>query len=89
MPGHEASHGDAVAFEKLYCAHFSRVRDFLKIYLGSASVVDDVAQETLLQFWRQPNAIVPITWIRVRTAVSASTRTRKWARSQAGRPLQP
>lgn len=64
MQGDEAlwiqvSRRDATAFEKVYSAYFARVRDFLRIYLGNASVVDDVAQETFLQFWRRPNGFDP------------------------------
>ncbi len=55
----EISRGDALAFEKLYTAHLPRVRDFLKVYLGDASVVDDVAQETFFQFWQRPNGFNP------------------------------
>ncbi len=52
------SHGDTLAFEQLYTAHFARVRDFLRIYLGDASA-DDLAQHTFLQFWRRPNGFNP------------------------------
>ncbi len=51
--------GDSVAFETLYNTHFARVRNFLRVYLGDASVVEDVAQDTFLQFWRSPNGFNP------------------------------
>ena len=47
------------AFEKLYSAHFVRVRDFLRVYLGNAAAVDDVAQETFLQYWQRPHGFDP------------------------------
>jgi RNA polymerase sigma-70 factor, ECF subfamily len=51
--------GDTKAFEKVYGDHFGRVRSFLRIYLGNSPVVDDVAQETFLQFWQRPNGFDP------------------------------
>lgn len=55
----QVTRGDALAFEKLYAAYFAPVRDFLGIYLGEASVVDDVAQDTFLQLWQRPNGFNP------------------------------
>jgi RNA polymerase sigma-70 factor (ECF subfamily) len=49
----------AVAFESLYNAHFVRVRNFLRIYLGDPAVVEDIAQDTFLQFWKTPNGFDP------------------------------
>ena len=49
----------ALTFEELYNAHFIRVRNFLRIYLGNNAVVDDVAQDTFLQFWQSPNSFNP------------------------------
>ncbi len=50
---------DPLAFEKVYMAHFPRIRDFLRLYLGGACVVDDVAQDTFLQFWQRPDGFNP------------------------------
>src|SRR5271170_1848362 len=50
---------DTKAFERVYGDHFGRVRSFLRIYLGNSFVVDDVAQETFLQFWQRPNGFNP------------------------------
>lgn len=36
-------------FEHLYLTHFTRVRSFLRIYLGNAAAVEDLAQDTFLQ----------------------------------------
>jgi RNA polymerase sigma-70 factor (ECF subfamily) len=55
----QINRGDTLAFEALYKAHFQRVRDFLRIYLGDASIGEDVAQETFLQFWQHPNGYNP------------------------------
>jgi RNA polymerase sigma-70 factor (ECF subfamily) len=49
----------AIAFESLYNSHFVPVRNFLRIYLGDSAVVEDVAQDTFLQFWQSPNAFDP------------------------------
>ncbi len=56
--GHIRQH-DPQAFERVYVDHFGRVRSFLRIYLGNSPVVDDVAQETFLQFWQRPNGFDP------------------------------
>jgi RNA polymerase sigma-70 factor (ECF subfamily) len=45
---------DAKAFERVYTENVASVRNFLRIYLRSASTVDDVAQDTFLQFWQRP-----------------------------------
>jgi RNA polymerase sigma-70 factor, ECF subfamily len=50
---------DPAAFERIYAAHFVRVRDFLRIYLGGGTIVEDVAQETFLHFWKRPNGFNP------------------------------
>ncbi len=55
----QINRGNALAFEALYKAHFPRVRDYLRIYLGDTSVGEDVAQETFLQFWQNPNGYDP------------------------------
>jgi len=52
-------HGDPAAFERVYSAHFARVRDFLRVYLGGGPIVEDVAQETFLQLWQRPNGFNP------------------------------
>ena len=55
----QINRGDSRAFEEIYNAHFARVQNFLRIHLGEASVIDDVAQETFLQFWQRPNGFDP------------------------------
>ena len=45
--------------EQVYRDNFARVRSFLRVYLGNSSVVDDVAQDTFLQFWRRPDGFDP------------------------------
>jgi RNA polymerase sigma-70 factor (ECF subfamily) len=47
------------AFEQVYRDNFGRVRSFLRVYLGNSSIVDDVAQDTFLQFWRRPDGFDP------------------------------
>ncbi len=49
----------AAAFEQIYQDNFARVRSFLRVYLNDAAVVDDVAQETFLHFWRRPGGFDP------------------------------
>jgi len=49
----------ALTFEALYNTHFVRVRNFLRIYLADASVVEDIAQDTFLQFWQSPSRFNP------------------------------
>lgn len=51
--------GEAPAFEALYNAHFKRVRNFLRMYLGDVSIVEDVAQDTFVDFWRNPHGFNP------------------------------
>ena len=53
------TNGDTLAFEKIYAAQYPRVRAFLRIYLGNCPVIDDVAQETMLQYWRRPDQFNP------------------------------
>ena len=50
---------DTTAFEKVYSAHFGRVRSFLSVYLGQSPAADDLAQDTFLQFWKRPDAYDP------------------------------
>lgn len=50
---------DTEAFEKLYHHHYSRVRGFLRIYLGNAPAVNDVTQDTFLQLWQRPQGFDP------------------------------
>jgi len=50
---------DAQAFEALYSTHFGRVRNFLKLYLNNAAAVEDIAQDTFLQFWKRPHGFDP------------------------------
>lgn len=51
--------GNYQAFERLYRDHFARVRSFLRIYLGNAAAVEDLAQDTFLQVWLHPNRYDP------------------------------
>ena len=51
--------GDALAFEALYNAHFSRVRSLLRVYSGDSSLGEDVAKYLLCSFGRGPMAITP------------------------------
>lgn len=55
----QVSRQDTNAFEKVYGDHFGRVRSFLRVYLGNSPAIDDVAQETFLQFWQRPNGFDP------------------------------
>ena len=55
----QVSRRDTTAFEKVYSTHFVRVRNFLRVYLGNVSHVDDVTQDTFLQLWRFPNRFDP------------------------------
>jgi RNA polymerase sigma-70 factor (ECF subfamily) len=50
---------DSSVFERAYLDHFSRVRGFLRVYLGNAAAVDDVAQDTFLQLWLHPSRFDP------------------------------
>lgn len=50
---------NAKAFEQVYTENVASVRNFLRIYLRNASTVDDVAQETFLQFWQRPTKFDP------------------------------
>jgi DNA-directed RNA polymerase specialized sigma24 family protein len=52
-------HEKALTFEALYNTHYVRVRNFLRIYLADASVVEDIAQDTFLQFWQSPSRFNP------------------------------
>jgi RNA polymerase sigma-70 factor, ECF subfamily len=51
--------GDAVAFESFYRDHSRRLRAFVRIYLGNAPAVEDIAQEAFVQIWRHPNGFNP------------------------------
>jgi RNA polymerase sigma-70 factor (ECF subfamily) len=51
--------GDVPAFENFYRAHFRRLRGFLRVYLGSETAAEDVAQEAFVQIWRHPNGFNP------------------------------
>lgn len=51
--------GDAAAFESFYRGHSRRLRAFLRMYLGNAPAVEDIAQEAFLQIWRHPDGFNP------------------------------
>ncbi len=51
--------GDAAAFESFYRDHSRRLRAFLRMYLGNAPAVEDIAQEAFLQIWRHPDGFNP------------------------------
>ena len=55
----QVARGGAAAFEQVYSDNFARVRSFLRVYLGNTPAVDDVAQETFLQFWQRPGSFDP------------------------------
>ena len=55
----QVTHRNAKAFEQVYAENVASVRNFLGIYLRNASTVDDVAQETFLQFWQRPAKFDP------------------------------
>ena len=46
-------------FERAYRDHYSRVRSFLRVYVGDPPVADDLAQETFLHLWTRPDAYDP------------------------------
>lgn len=51
--------GDSAAFESFYRDHVRGLRAFLRIYLGNAPAVEDIAQEAFVQIWRHPDAFNP------------------------------
>lgn len=51
--------GDARAFDGFYRENVSRLHGFLRQLLGDRQTAEDVAQETFLQLWRQPNGFHP------------------------------
>jgi len=64
MPGdqelwNKLSRGNGEAFEGFYRQHSSRLRSFIKVCVGNSQAADDIAQETLLQLWKQPNGFNP------------------------------
>jgi len=77
---------DPAAFERMYSAHFARVRDFLRIYLGGGPIVEDIAQETFLHFWQRPDRFNPArSSVRAYLFGIARKRAADWWRHQ--RPL--
>ena len=75
------------AFDKLYSAHFVRVRDFLRVYLGNAGVVEDVAQETFLQYWQMPQGFEPArSNLRTYLFGIARKKAADWWRQQKAEP---
>ena len=74
---------DATAFERVYRDHFVRVRGFLRVYLGNTPAVEDVAQDTLLQLWRQPGGFDPTrSTLRAYLLGIARKRAAGWWRQQ-------
>ncbi|MGH9786127.1 MAG: RNA polymerase sigma factor [Terriglobia bacterium] len=53
------SRGDAAAFEEFYRQESPRVRNFLRLYVGTPQAADDIAQEAFMQLWRSPNGFDP------------------------------
>jgi RNA polymerase sigma-70 factor (ECF subfamily) len=53
------SRRDAEAFESFYRQHGLRLRNFVKVCVGSSQAADDVTQETFLQLWKHPNGFNP------------------------------
>ncbi len=51
--------GGTQTFEGLYNTHFARLREFLRLYLGDSAIAEDVAQDSLLEFWRRPDNFNP------------------------------
>jgi RNA polymerase sigma-70 factor (ECF subfamily) len=51
--------GHELLFEQAYRDHYSRIRSFLRVYLGNTAAVDDLAQDTFLQLWLRPQAFDP------------------------------
>ena len=46
---------DRKAFEKFYDQNFRQLRNFLWIYLRNQHAAEDVAQETFIELWQNPN----------------------------------
>ena len=81
----------AAAFEQIYSDHFARVRGFLRIYLGDAAVVDDVAQETFLQLWQRPGGFDP-SRSSLKTYLLGIARKKAadwWRRHRPAEPVEP
>jgi len=51
--------GDTRAFGGFYQENVSRLNGFLRQLLGNMQTAEDVAQETFLELWRQPNGSNP------------------------------
>lgn len=51
--------GDTRAFGGFYQENVSRLNGFLRQLLGNMQTEEDVAQETFLELWRQPNGFQP------------------------------
>lgn len=47
--------GDREAFERFYEQNFGPLRNFLRIYLRNQHAAEDVAQETFIELWQNPN----------------------------------
>jgi DNA-directed RNA polymerase specialized sigma24 family protein len=47
----QLSRRDVEAFECFYRQNFSRIRSFVRAFVGSSQVADDIAQETFFQLW--------------------------------------
>lgn len=46
---------DREAFERFYDQNFRQLRNFLWIYLRNQHAAEDVAQETFMELWQNPN----------------------------------
>jgi RNA polymerase sigma-70 factor, ECF subfamily len=55
----QLSRRDVEAFESFYRQHFSRIRSFVRAFVGSSQVAEDIAQETFFQLWKHPNGFNP------------------------------
>lgn len=55
----QLSRRDVEAFECFYRKHFSRIRSFVRAFVGNSQVADDIAQETFFQLWKHPNGFNP------------------------------
>lgn len=51
--------GDTEAFAGFHHQYAMRLQGFLRHYLGDAKAAEDLAQETFLQLWRNPNGFNP------------------------------
>jgi RNA polymerase sigma-70 factor (ECF subfamily) len=80
---------EPAAFERLYREHGSPVRSFLRVCLGSASLADDLTQETFLQVWERPHGFDPVRGdLRAYLLGIARKKAADWWRHQKPLPEQ-